>query len=518
MSQISVNDPRHAMNQKQVLGHPIGLFVLFFVEMWERFSYYGMRALLTLYLAAPLFGIEGAPGPGLGWTQNETLAFYGWYTMLVYISTIPGGIIADKFIGQKKSVLIGGILLCIGHSILAVNAEWAFLLGLGLIILGVGGLKANISTMVGGLYKPGDDRRDKGFYIFYIGINVGAFLGAIATGWASVTYGWHYGFGLAGIGMFFGQIMFFMGQKYLIGVGEKPDKKTEAKDSASFGELIINLFKTPLPLAITVLLAAFGSVLSYSYASGIETHAYAALSIFLALTAGILMMIHQDINTVEKDRFVVLLLSFLIVIVFWGAFEQAGGLMNLYAEHKTDRYIAFIDKTVPAAWFQSVNSAFIIMFGALTAGFWFMWKQSGKESSSIFKMAIGVIVMGLGFIFMVGASRQFEVDGSSAMYWLVLAYLLHTLGELCTSPVALSFITKVAPVKYVSVMMGVYFAATGLGNKVAGVVGQYSENLGELEMFISITVFCVIFGFLVIALLKPLKRLTHGAEEVKMEN
>ncbi|HNP17704.1 MAG TPA: peptide MFS transporter [Fulvivirga sp.] len=453
MSSISIDHPDHGANAKQLWGHPMGLYFLFFVEMWERFSYYGMRALLTLYLAASIMG----DNPGLGWDNAKTINFYGWYTMFVYLATIPGGIIADKFLGQKKTVLYGGILLCIGHTVLAFDAMWAFYTGIVFIILGVGGLKSNISTMVGGLYKPGDDRRDKGFYIFYVGINVGAFFGAIATGYAASQYGWHYGFGLAGIGMLVGQIMFMYGRRYLKGVGEFEG----ASDSINK-----DIMKKPL-------------------------------------------------TKVEKDRMLVMFLSFLIIIVFWGAFEQAGGLMNLYTQQKTDR--SFFDWTIPAAWFQSVNSFFIMTLATSVAAFWYWWKQKGKESSSLFKMAVGVIIMGFGFLFMTGASYQYAETGSSAMYWLVLAYLFHTLGELCASPVALSFITKLAPVKYASFMMGAYFAATGLGNKLAGSLGEWSQSAGELEMFTGIFIFCTIFGLLVIAILKPLKRLTHGAEEMEME-
>ena len=514
MSSISINDPRHAANGKQFMGHPAGLYILFLVELWERFSYYGMRALLTLFLAAPLLDIN----PGFGWDNNSTLAFYGWYTMLVYLASIPGGILADKFIGQKRAVMIGGLLLCAGHLVLAVNAQWAFFTGVALIVLGVGGLKANISTMVGGLYKPGDDRRDKGFYLFYIGINIGGFAGPLLAGWAAFQYGWHYGFGLAGIGMLLGQAVFMWGQKFLVGVGDKPvvaHEEQHKEGDASFKELFQNLFRSKMPLALTVVLALVSIFLSYSYASGIETHAYAALGVFLSLVVGLMMMIHKDVDGKEKDRFVVLLLSFLIVIVFWGAFEQAGGLMNLYAEQKTNRFL--MGWEIPAAWFQSINSFFIITLGTAVASFWVWWKTRGKEYSSIYKMAIGVIIMGLGFAFMAAASVEYDKTGSSAMIWLVLAYLLHTIGELCASPVALSFITKVAPIKYVSIMMGVYFAATGLGNKVAGVVGQFSQSAGELEIFVGITVFTALFGLLVLALLKPLKRLTHGAEDVKLE-
>ena len=215
-------------------------------------------------------------------------------------------------------------------------------------------------------------------------------------------------------------------------------------------------------------------------------------------------------------------LSFLIIIVFWGAFEQAGGLMSLYTEQKTDRFIPFLDYTVPAATFQSVNAFFIITLGTLVGGFWYKWGRKGKESSSLFKMAIGVIIMAFGFFFMSKASTEIVMNGSevaekSAMIWLILAYLFHTIGELCASPVALSFITKLAPVKYASFMMGAYFAATGLGNKVAGLIGEYSQEAGEFEIFTGIGVTCTIFGLLIIALLKPLKRLTHGAEDNEIE-
>ena len=215
--------------EKIIFGHPAGLYILFFVEMWERFSYYGMRAILTLFLAAPV--IMGDPQSGYGWTNAETLSFYGTYTMCVYLMSIPGGWVADKFIGQKKAVMLGGLLLCAGHGILAVDAEWAFFTGLILIVVGVGFLKPNISTMVGGLYQKGDNKRDTGFYIFYMGINIGAFLGALTVGAVAAKYGWHYGFGLAGIGMAIGQLVYFYGLQYLEGVGEfigsdkSPDKE-----------------------------------------------------------------------------------------------------------------------------------------------------------------------------------------------------------------------------------------------------------------------------------------------------
>jgi proton-dependent oligopeptide transporter, POT family len=488
-------------NQPLLFGHPMGLYVLFMTELWERFSYYGMRAILSLYLAAEAVGNN----PGMGWTDKETLALYGWYTMLVYVASIPGGIIADRLLGQKQSVMVGGGLLCIGHLTLAFPNETAFIVGLGFIIAGVGMLKPNISTMVGGLYAPNDERRDKGFSIFYMGINVGAAAASLIVGVVASEFGWHYGFGLAGIGMLIGQAIFIGGQKYLTTVGNKP-VKDKVSPEVSLIDLYQRLLKSPLQRGVTAVMTLFSL-----YWMATASWSYGLLFLFLSLVAGMMMSIYQDLNKVERDRYVVLLLSFIIVIVFWGAFEQAGGLMNLYTESKTDRTI--LGLTIPAAVMQSFNPIYILIFAVPVAGFWYNRKVKNREASSIFKMAIGVIIMGLGFTFMVGASLQYEALGQSAIYWLALAYLFHTIGELCASPVAMSFITKLAPVKYGSLMMGVYFASTGLGNKVAGILGESASDFGELAVFSAITIFCVLFGLLVVALLKPLKRLTHGAED-----
>jgi POT family proton-dependent oligopeptide transporter len=425
--------------------------------MWERFSYYGMRAILVLYLTTKTTDVNA----GLGWTNMEALALYGWYTMLVYVASIPGGIIADKILGQKKSVIIGAILLVIGHSILAIEEMWAFYTGLGFIISGVGMLKPNISTMVGGLYKKGDIRRDKGFTIFYIGINVGAFLSSLIVGYVGEVHGWHYGFGLAGICMLVGLGQFIYGQKYLVGIGDHLGKSENIEDRE---------------------------------------------------------LLSKPLSKIEKDRVIVLILSFLMVIVFFGAFEQAGGLLNLYAKGQTNRML--MGWEVPASWFQSLNAFFIIILGTAVATYWATRKLKGKKASSLFKMIIGLVIMGTGFLFMSAASIQFEETGSSAMYWLVLAYLFHTIGELSLSPVSLSFVTKLAPAKYASLMMGLYFATTGLGNKVAGLLGESASEFGELSIFTGIAVFCILFGLLIYVFLKKLSALTHGVEdnEIVMHN
>lgn len=458
------NDSSSTVKRKELFGHPLGLFVLFFTEMWERFSYYGMRAILVLYISTS----TTAANAGLGWAKDDALALYGWYTMLVYVMSIPGGIIADKFLGQKRSVFWGGMILVAGHGILAIEQMWAFYLGLMLIVIGVGGLKPNISTMVGGLYKDGDIRRDKGFTIFYIGINIGAAVSAVAVGYVGENIGWHWGFGMAGVGMLLGQLVYMAGQKHLAGVGEAPTKSDASSDD-SLNRLFSKLLVTPIPLITTIAIAILGVVLIVSGQIG-----YGALTIFLSTVVGLLMIIYRELSQIDKDRYVVLLLSFILVIVFWGAFEQAGGLMNIYTNEKVNRVV--MGHEIPASVFQSVNAFFIIIFGTIVANFWARRKKKGKESSSLFKMGIGTIVMGLGFLFMAKASLEVLSTGQAALIWIILAYLFHTLGELSTSPVALSFITKLAPAKYASIMMGVYFAATGLGNKVAGAVGEASQS------------------------------------------
>ena len=498
-----MTDSNILANQKQFLGHPVGLYILFLTEMWERFSYYGMRAILVLYLVGEV-GIENA---GLGWSNEDALALYGWYTMFVYVASIPGGIIADKILGQKKSVFVGGMLLVAGHSVLAIEAMWAFYTGLTLIVMGVGMLKPNISTMVGGLYpKHEQDKRDLGFYIFYMGINLGAAASALIVGYIGETIGWHYGFGLAGIGMAFGQLTYWYGQRYLTHVGNLViDERDESEKTDS--NLISSIFKSNNSIVGFMITFALGMVIWLLNGS----LNYGLLVMGLAFAVGVAIVVYNDGNKIEKDRILVTYLSFLIIIVFWGSFEQAGGLLNVYAKQKTDLLInGFL---VTASWFQSVNAIFILIFATIVGSFWVWWKNRKRESSSLFKMAIGVIIMGWGFFFMSAASMQYEVEGLSSMHWLVLAYLFHTIGELCASPVALSFITKLAPDRWMAFMMGAYFAATGLGNKIAGLLGESATEIGEFKIFTGIAVFCTIFGLLVLLIIKPLKRLTHKAEE-----
>ena len=442
------------MQNQTLWGHPKGLYILFFTEMWERFSYYGMRAILILYLTAKSTDANA----GLGWDNISALELYGWYTMMVYVMSVPGGLLADRFLGQKKSVMVGGFMLCIGHGILAFDAVWAFYTGLVFIVLGVGALKPNVSSMVGGLYKMGDAKRETAFTIFYIGINIGAFTAPLLVGYLGEVVNWHYGFGLAGIGMLIGQIVYIWGQKYLKDVGNFVPTKRDATTNK----------KVPL-------------------------------------------------TQIEKDRLVVLALSFIIVMVFWGAYEQAGGLMNIYAKEKINRVIGSF--TVPASFLQALHAFYVILIGAPMAYFWVKWKKKGFESSSLLKMGFGTIVAGFGFLLLVGAANETltSLDGKASIYWMFGAYLLHVVGELSISPVALSFITKMAPIKYVSFMMGAYFMVTGIGNKIAGWLGEAAQTAGEKTIFMAVFIFCVAFGLLLIVFVKKLKKLTHGADVAQNE-
>lgn len=439
------------MPKQTLWGHPKGLYILFFTEMWERFSYYGMRAIFILYLTAKTSEVNA----GLGWDKVSALELYGWYTMMVYVMSVPGGLLADRWLGQKKTVMLGGFLLCIGHLVLAFDALWAFYTGIVFIILGVGALKPNISTMVGGLYQQGDFKRDSAFTIFYIGINIGAFAAPLLVGYVGEVINWHYGFGLAGIGMALGQIVYLWGQKYLTTVGNFVPIVRESGTNRS------------VPL-----------------------------------------------TSVEKDRMIVLVLSFIIVIVFWGAYEQAGGLMNLYARDKIDRVMFGFE--IPASFLQALHAFYVILFGVPVAYLWTKWRKKGRESSSLFKMGIGTIITGFGFLLLAGAAIETasSLDGKASIYWLFGAYLLHVIGELSISPVALSFITKLAPIKYASLTMGAYFMVSGLGNRVAGWVGEAAQSAGEYTIFMSVLVFCVSFGLLLVLFVKKLKKLTHGADDI----
>jgi proton-dependent oligopeptide transporter, POT family len=430
------------------LGHPKGLYLLFTAEMWERMSYYGMRALLTLYMTRSV--IEG----GFGWSEGSALTIYSCYTGLVYLTPVFGGILADRYLGQKRAVLLGGWLMVAGHFLMAVPGQVAFFAALTLLVLGNGFFKPNISTQVGQLYSAEDSRRDRAFTIFYMGINTGALIAPFICGSLGEKVGFHYGFAAAGVGMTLGLIAYAAGApRVLRGIGESPTKK-HASEGGAPAE----------PVA--------------------------------ALTPD------------EIDRIRVIFILAVFTMIFWAAFEQAGGLMTLYTDKKVDRHLFGFE--IPTSWFQSVNPFFIVVLGPVAATMWRLLAERGKEPNTPVKMAMGLVIMGSGFLPMVLASIQSANGAKASLFLVVAAYVLHTLGELCLSPVGLSMVTKLAPLRLSSLMMGVWFGANFFANLAAGQIGRFSKTLGERSVFTGIFAASALAGLVLFVLSKPLVRWMHG--------
>ncbi len=457
---IDIDDPSRAgpAGQRQFLGHPAGLFLLFGTEMWERFSYYGMRALLVLTMVA---GTKAAD-PGFGWDDAAALRLYGTYTALVYLTPLIGGWLADNFLGQRISVIIGGLIMAAGQFTLAAAVPGKlslFYVGLGLLTLGNGFFKANISTMVGELYREGDPRRDGGFTIFYMGINAGAFLAPLvcSTFGESPAYGWAYGYFAAGCGMMLSVVIQLLFARRMLGeIGLRPAAKRA--------------------------LAAAGGK-------------------------------HEKLTKIERDRLRVIFMLFVFVVLFWASFEQAGGLMNLYAEQKTNRFITATYE-IPAGYFQSVNSLFIMILAPIFAAVWGRMAQADRNPPTPIKMVFGLLLTAVGFLFMVGAVFDQRAHGKASMIWLIMAYMFHTMGELCISPVGLSVVTKLAPLRLASVMMGVWFLINFVANWLAGQVGALAETLGDLTIFGGITAVLVVFALILWGISGRLVTWMHGAEVV----
>ncbi len=447
-----------AVTRDTWLGHPKGLFLLFATERWERFSYYGMRALLVLSLIA---GVESA-NPGFGWSQAEALRLYGLFTGFVYFTPLIGGWLADNYLGQRKSVIIGGVLMALGQFTLASaipgNLE-LFYVGLVILVLGNGFFKPNISTMVGDLYEEGDARRDGAFTIFYMGINAGAFLAPLvcSTLGEDPTYGWRAGYFAAGVGMVLSVIIqLAFARRFLGDIGNVPAAQRS-----------------------------------------------------LARSGGR----HEPLTSDEVDRLRVIFMLFVFVVLFWAAFEQAGGLMNIYAQEKTDRMIGAFE--VPAGWFQSLNPLFIVVLAPIFSAMWGSLGRKGRNPATPRKMVLGLVLTGIGFLAMVAAVYEHAATGKASMMWLVIAYFFHTTGELCISPVGLSMVTKLAPLRLASLMMGVWFLINFVANWLAGIIGSFAESLGELAIFGGLAVTLFAFAVILWLLSGTLVRWMHGAEDVR---
>ena len=449
-------------------GHPRGLATLFFTEMWERFSFYGMRALLVLFL------VDAVARGGFGLDDKTATAIYGLYTAAVYIVALPGGWIADRLIGAQKAVLYGGILISLGSFglWLSPNASM-FYLGLIVIILGVGLLKPNISALVADLYPEGGGRRDAGFTIFYMGINLGAFIGPLITAWLAQKYGWRVGFMAAGVGMALGVVQFLVTRQHLGSAGARPHVAAGTDMSGAWRNLWIGSAILGVLIALPFLgIVKVSPIALQVYGIGVIVAMAALYFAYLLLFAGL--------DGVEKKRVLVLIVLFLACALFWSGFEQAGSSLNLFAERYTDRVVGAF--TVPAGWFQSLNAIFIVIFAPVFSALWVNLARRNLDPSTPVKFALGLVGMALGFLVMFFAARIVADGLPAAAYWLVLTYLFHTFGELCLSPVGLSSVTKLVPQRFVGQSLGIWFLATSLGTLVAGkIAGEFdAENLGAM--------------------------------------
>jgi POT family proton-dependent oligopeptide transporter len=474
--------------QRQIGEHPLGLYALFFTEMWERFSYYGMRALLMYYMTKHIFladwqdkvlghkAVMGAITSVFGElsVQQQASQVYGLYTAFVYLTPLAGGMIADRFIGQRKSVFVGGIIMATAQFVLM--SERLFYPGLLMLIIGNGFFKPNISTQVGNLYPAGDDRRDRAFMIFYVGINLGAFFSPLVCGTLGEKVGWSWGFGSAGVGMIVGLGVYALGQRILA-----PD----------------NVMKRASAMKEVTKAAGEG------YRTGPTKD-----------------LAHDDEKPApftkdEWGKIIALCVLCALNVVFWGVYEQQGNTLALWADGNTDRHLfSATGWEVPASWFQSVNPAMIFLFTPFINMFWKGQNAKGKEPSSVAKMAIGCFFLGVSFVIMIGGARAYESGDKASMWWLIACTGLLTVGELYLSPIGLSLVTKVSPARIVSMMMGMWFLSSFVGNYLSGYLGTYWEKMSKTSFFLMLAGLSFATGVAMIALMIPLKK-AIGDENAK---
>lgn len=481
-------------------GHPAGLSTLFFTELWERFGYYGMRALLVLFMTA------GVAGGGLGFDTTKAYAIYGLYTASCYMMSLPGGWIADRILGQQKSVLYGGMLIAVGYLMLAIPSVTALYTGMTIVVLGTGLLKPNISTVVGQLYEPGDARRESGFSIFYMGINIGSTIAPLACGWVGEKINWHWGFGLAGLGMAAGVVTYWLGLKRLGSAGLKPVEPPTPEVGAQWRRS----FRNGVLLLVVLLAAGFGLQASGLVEMDAERLVNFAGFVLVGLTLALFawMFFGGDWTAEERKRLAVIAVLFCGSALFWAAFEQAGSSFNLFARNATDHVLWGFD--FPASWFQSLNAAFIIAFAAVFAWIWI--RMGERQPSSVMKFALAMFCATGGFgVMMLAAQRAASGEKVSPM-WLVVTYLLHTFGELLLSPVGLSAMTRLAPVRVAGLMMGVWFLSLSMGNYLAGRLAAFYGAMPPYDLFRALGVLTLTAAVVLAVIARPVSRLTASVK------
>lgn len=489
------------MTDRAFFGHPRGLSTLFFTEMWERFSYYGMRALLILFMtASPATG-------GLGFDAVTAGAIYGLYTASVYMFTLPGGWIADRLIGPQRAVLIGGMFIASGHFSMAIPGLTTFYLGLALIVIGTGLLKGNVSVIVGRLYKKDDPRRDSGFSIFYMGINTGAFVAPFVCGYLGQRVGWHLGFAAAGVGMVLGLVQYALGRQYLGDAGLHPAnpgspqalarQKRDATTWIGAGSAAIILFG----------LGIYTGVIPVTAKQIADAAGYVLMGLSVGFFAWVFLS--GGWTRTERNHLFVIGVLFIGYALFAAVFEQAGSTLNLFADRNTANSV--FGWSYPSSWFQSANPLFVIAFAPVFAWLWIRLARQGKEPGAPAKFAVGLLLVGLGFAVLIPPARTSESGMLVGPGWLVLTYLLHTWGELALSPVGLSAMTKLAPARIGGLVMGVWFLGTSVGNYVGGRVSGFYESMSLPSLFGAVAGFAVIAGIVFLLFARPLNRLSGDA-------
>ena len=572
---------------RTVIGHPAALFVLFFTEMWERFSYYGMRAILVIFLTGAILG----DNPGWGWSSSSALSLLGTYAMFAYLAPLVGGWLGDKKIGYRKAVVIGALLMTIGHAAMAVETPVFLYIGISLLVVGTGFFKPNITSIISKIYEGRDDKKDGAFNIFYMGVNAGAFLGIMLCGWVGERVGWSFGFGLAGIFMLLGMIQFYYAQPLFGEIGGVPEKSNEKLSlKAATKEklnpflpvdyfLIIVFVLSALIFIINDPLSKIGGidVLNFTYL-GMENSLFFALVAFIAFILLLFIRIPRY-TPIVRDRMIVFTIFCVFTVFFWAAFEQGAGSLPLYTRDFTDRFlegnaalifkivdisvtviplliityvlISLFKKTysqiplsniilsisfviiwgiiifkiysesqststeVPITWFAILNSLFIIVFAPLFARWW----DSSYNPPASVKYFLGLALLGVGFGFLAFGARNVPAGADSAtlsMIWLVLAYLFHTLGELCLSPMGLSYLSKLIPARMIAFMFGVYYLAVAIGNKLAHYIGGDIENITQeyslSGFFLIFTIIPIALGLISLLLHPLIKKSMHGVK------
>jgi POT family proton-dependent oligopeptide transporter len=459
-----MNDSTHGF-----FGHPIGLKTLFLTEMWERMSYYGMRALLVLYMTGVVSGVNG----GLGWSQMDAQAIYGIYVGMVYFMVVPGGWVADNLLGHQRAVLYGAVIIALGHLTLAVPIEHSFFLGLALVVLGTGLLKGNISTIVGKLYAEDDKRQDSGFTIFYMSINIGSTIGYGICGYLGEKVGWHWGFGAAGVGMIFGVYQYLRNRHLLGDAGALPNPMSDErrKKLMSYTQLAFALVVVLFALVLTGVIVIQPTVFAENFAYFLTTLA-GVYFVYLYFFAGL--------NVAERKNITLLFLLFIAAAAFWSGFDQSGGSLNIFARDYTD--LTYFDFTMPVSWVQFINPIYVVIFAPVFAGIWAQLARRNLDPSLPLKFVIGLVFMGISFLVMLVAVDLALESAPIGLQWLLLTYLFQTWGELALSPIGLSAFARYSPKKYIGQMFGLWFLASAIGGVMAGLLGGEALDDGLTSM------------------------------------